>query len=443
MRSKVNLIFGSSPEPPRWAIAALVCASLFAEGCGGGGSAVPHPTPISSPILNSKIQHVVIIIQENRTVDNLFNGFPGADTVQRGKTHTGATIPLRQVSLAAPGDRIHTHPAWEVDYNDGGMNGFDVEVPPGKPLAYNYAMTPRSETQPIWDLAARYTFGDQMFQSNTGPSYPAHLYLVAGQSELADENPDRHPWGCDAPRETRVNKIGSNGDDIPGPYPCSEVVSLADVIESRGLSWQYYSPEINRDGGYWSAFQAIGHIRHGPGWANVISPETRIFQTITNGQLANLTWVVPSLKNSDHASSLSTSGPQWVASIVNAIGNSQYWNTTAIFVVWDDWGGWYDHVTPSHLDLMGLGFRVPLIVISPYTKHGYVSHVQHEFGSMLKFTEEQLNLQSLGQTDLRADDLSDCFDFSKPPAPFVPVATSMSQREFINQVPGNRPPDDY
>jgi phospholipase C len=117
-------------------------------------------------------------------------------------------------------------------------------------------------------------------------------------------------------------------------------------------------------------------------------------------------------------------GPSWVASIVNAVGNSPYWSDTAIFITWDDWGGWYDHVPPTIYDSYEYGFRVPMIVVSSYARQHYISHVDHDFGSILKFIEEKFDLGSLGFADSRADNLSDCFDFTKPhsfrtiPAPY-------------------------
>jgi phospholipase C len=165
-------------------------------------------------------------------------------------------------------------------------------------------------------------------------------------------------------------------------------------------------------------------------------------QDVAKGTLANVTWVVPSSVNSDHAGGInSVGGPDWVASIVNAIGQSQFWSSTAIFITWDDWGGWYDHVAPPQLDSMGLGFRVPLIVVSPYAKHGYVSHVQHEFGSFLKFSEETFNLPSLGLIDVRADDLADCFDFTQAPQAFHGVQTKLHATDFLHQPSSSEPPD--
>jgi phospholipase C len=417
-------------------------------GGGGGGSAIPvlpfpSPSPSPSQSPGAKIQHVVIIIQENRSVDNLFNGFPGADTVATGLTHTGQSVPLKPVSFARPGDPCHTHECWVTSYDAGKMDGFDL-VPTKFPNhTFNYAVVPTSESKPYWDLASRFTLGDRMFQSNTGPSFPAHQYLISAQSGLADNNPDGDRigavWGCDAPPPTRVALIQPAGGEA---YPCFDYQTLGDVLDAHGTSWRYYAPAIGSSGSNWSAYQAIRHIRFGADWAkDVTSPETQILNDITSGQLAQVTWVAPSLTNSDHAGSKSLTGPQWVASITNAIGASPYWNNTAIFIVWDDWGGWYDHVAPTQLDAMGLGFRVPLIVVSPYARPGYVSHVNHEFASILKFTEESFGLPSLNQSDIRADDLADCFNFTQPPLQYLPVSTTLRPAFFIHQKPSKEPPD--
>ena len=120
-----------------------------------------------------------------------------------------------------------------------------------------------------------------------------------------------------------------------------------------------------------------------------------------------------------------------------------FWNSTAIFVTWDDWGGWYDHVPPQQLDEMGLSFRVPLLVISPYARHGYVSHVQHEFGSILHFTEENFSIPSLNDSDRRADDLSDCFDFSQSPQPFVRIRAPLNAKWFLTHPDHSAPDSDF
>jgi phospholipase C len=126
---------------------------------------------------------------------------------------------------------------------------------------------------------------------------------------------------------------------------------------------------------------------------------------------------------------------------VNAIGASPYWSNTAIFITWDDWGGWYDHVAPQIYNSYEYGFRVPLIVVSPYAKTGYVSHVTHDFGSILLFIEETFNLPSLGYADARADDLSDCFNLSQIPTSFERINARYDAEYFLRRVRAPTPPD--
>ena len=172
------------------------------------------------------------------------------------------------------------------------------------------------------------------------------------------------------------------------------------------------------------------------------APPSQVLDDIDAGTLANVVWITPTAAASDHAGTTNGSGPSWVASVVNKIGQSKYWNDTAIFVTWDDWGGWYDPIMPQIYNSYELGFRVPLLVISPYAKRHYISTVQHEFGSILKFTEETFNLGSLGTTDIRADDLSDCFDFSKAPSKFQRIAAPHGAAYFLKQLVSPQEPDD-
>ena len=214
-------------------------------------------------------------------------------------------------------------------------------------------------------------------------------------------------------------------------------------MDAAGISWRYYTSGIYKDGNLWNAFQAISHIRYGKDWkANVVNPQTRFFRDVKNGVLPAVSWVTPTCGNSDHAGCFASHGPAWVASLVNAIGKSQYWNSTAIFVMWDDYGGWYDHVPPALVDYDGLGIRVPLLVISPYAKQGYVSHVQYEHGSILKFVEDRFGLPRLSASDARATSPeSDCFDFSQPPRTFVPIRSALNQAYFETEPLDRRPPD--
>jgi phospholipase C len=421
----------------------LTVIALWGCGGGGGGGLIPDPRPTPA---DNPIKHIVIIIQENRTVDNLFNGLPGADTVLTGIGHRGQTIHLHQVELQNGSDPCHEHVCWVTTYDDGKLDGFDLNNPNGTGPDFDYAYVDKAETAPYFKMAETYTFADRMFQSNSGPSYPAHQYLIAAQSDFVAENPilpeKFNAWGCDSPAGTYTELLGPGGQESPGPFPCFNYPTLADRMDAAGITWRYYAPIINTNGAIWSAFDAIRPVRYGPDWQrNVISPETRFLTDVANGSLAQVTWIAPSGPNSDHSGDGGSSGPSWVTSLVNAIGESPDWDTTAIFITWDDWGGWYDHVRPQQLDRMGLGYRVPLIVISPYAKLAYISHVDHEFGSLMKYTEEQFGLSPLTAVDSRADDLSDCFDYDQAPTPFVKIPAPLEPEFFIDQAPSMYPPD--
>jgi len=412
-----------------------------------------HPT---------RITHVIVIIQENRTVDDLFNGYPGADTVQSGENPQGETIPLTPVSLAAPFDLSHRHTAWVADYNRGKMNGFSGEhvhclrrsqskCPTRQVAAYSYV--PEDEVEPYWEMARSYVLSDRMFATNQGPSFPAHQYLVSGTSTIADgstikasenvSDPQKkgRQGGCDSVRGARVATINALGGAGPLVYPCFKRHSIMEEMNDAGITWRYY--QAHSGAGQWHAVDAIQPIWAGPSYKNVIWPSRRVLQDVAAGQLADVTFVTPTAEASDHAGVTNGSGPDWVASVVNAVGESQFWKSTAIFVVWDDWGGWYDHVAPTLYNSYENGFRVPLLVISPYAKHGYVSHTAYEFGSILKFIETTFALPSLGTTDERAKNITNPFDFGSHPRKFVPIPRRRSKQYFLSRTDDRSPDDDY
>ncbi len=461
-------------------IAACASGSGPAPFAPAPGSALSADRPFDAGA-PGKIDHVVVIMQENRSFDDLFSGFPGADSATAGYGH-GVKYALLPESLAGVFDINHAHVQFLEDYDGGKMDGFDREVIgyktwlprcsnapqnipscwvfQGKPVAQlAYAFVPRAESKPYWTMAREYALGDRTFESNNGPSYPSHQFMIAGQSQHVAENPSADVWGCDAGGDTYTFLLAygrmdppaayspKTGREVVGPYPCFRYRTVADLLDAKGTSWGYYAPSFGQNGYFWTAFDAIWRVRYGADWQRVESPETRIFSDIRNGRLPAVSWVVPSSINSDHAGTQSATGPQWVASVVNAIGESRYWKSTAIVIMWDDWGGWYDHVAPPQYRnpqtgaYEGLGFRVPLIVVSPYAKRGYISHRQHEIASSLHFIEATFGLPSLGGADARADALADMFDFSQTPARFKPIPVSMTQRDFERQKLSLEAPD--
>jgi len=440
-----------------WAAICLVSLAgilAAAHGCGGGGSTSPPPPP------QSKIQHIVVIFQENRTPDNLFHGLPNADIANSGVNSLGQTIALTPVALANDYDLSHAHSAFVSMYDGSKMEGAE-KIPIGckagatdcPPLNPQFRYVNPSEVQPYFQMAQQYTFADRMFQTNQGPSFPAHQFLISGTSAptatsdlFASENVVLPPnpggntaAGCAGPTGETVAMINPMGSEATRQFPCFDHPTLIDELDSNGITWRYYAPSA---GSIWTGPNAIQHLRFGPDWQKVIIPQTTVLSDIASGQLAQVTWVIPDGRASDHPLSTDGSGPSWVASIVDAIGNSQYWSSTAIFIAWDDWGGWYDHVAPTIHNSYEYGFRVPLIVVSPYAKRGYVSHVTHDFGSLLKFTEKNFNLASLGYADALADDLSDCFDFSQSVTTFQPFVAKFDANYFLNDKRAPVDPDD-
>ncbi|HVR46560.1 MAG TPA: alkaline phosphatase family protein [Candidatus Binatia bacterium] len=434
---------------------ALAGCSLHQQASSGAAPAV-LPAAVTGP--RSKIQHVVIIFQENRSVDNLFHGLPGADTANYGYNSHGQQVQLQPIPLTERYDISHQHSNFLTEYANGALNGFNlaksncsrgVQCPPKDVRAYAYV--PQNEVQPYFSLAEQYAFADRMFQTNQGPSFPAHQYIVSGTSTISQGSPLRaaenpktpqgtFTGGCDSPSGSLVALIDPYGRETRQVFPCFERPALSDLLAVKALTWSYYQ---QRNGaGLWNAFDAIQHIRDGGDYRkHVIEPPEKVINAITGGQLANVVWVTPTLEDSDHPGN-NGSGPSWVAWIVNTIGKSPYWNNTAIFITWDDWGGWYEHVKPPQYNSYELGFRVPLIVVSPYAKTAYISHKRHEFGSILKFVEETFNLGSLGTTDVRADDLLDCFDFSRAPRPFKTIQAPLHGDSFLRRPLAQQNPDD-
>jgi len=464
------------------AIVLLALGGTFVSlnGCGGSSSSTSTPPP-------GKIQHVVVIFQENRSPDNLFQDpvlyqQRGADIAQKGTDSHGNTVALQEINLGVGFDPDHSHKAFTdmCDLNTGvnppqcRMDGADkipVSCPTGLPEC-TFAYVNPADVQPYFQMAEKYTFADRMFQTNQGPSMPAHQFIISGTSApsaasalFASENPSTiqaPDAGCyAAPGSTvaLIDSAGSEGSNSP-IYPCFDHPTLTDLLEAKGYSWRYYTPT---GPAIWNGPEAIQHICGpnatppnatacaGTDWnSHVILDQTQILTDVSNRQLPDVSWVIPTGQASDHPGSTNgTLGPSWVASVVNAIGNSSYWANTAIFITWDDWGGWYDHVAPPQVLVncaqwgcgYVYGFRVPLIVISPYVKAQYISHTQHDFGSILKFIESTFGLPSLGYADATADDFSDCFNFNQTPLQFQTIPSALDARFFLNDKTPPEPPD--
>jgi phospholipase C len=446
--------------------------------------------------------HVVVIVQENRTPDNLFQGLcvppygaanacsttPSASqyNIQTAnwmdKTSSSGIAQPGQVALANKYDLNHAHSAFtamcDADAKTGackmdGAAGVTCSGScPGKPQ-FRFVSNTRGILNPYLAMATEYGFANYMFQTNQGPSFPAHQFLFGGTSApnaaddaagiFAAENPAGVSTlaGCAAPEGTTVGVINPNGTES-NIYPCFEHQTMADLLPSA-FTWRYYAPSA---GSIWTAPNAIEHICQstgkggkcaGDGWTgNVDLTPADVLRDIAACNLRSVSWVIPTGANSDHAKANDGGGPSWVAAIVNAIGNSTacdgsagYWNDTAILIVWDDWGGWYDHEPPSILAQpegdYQYGFRVPFIVISAYTPAGYINNQRHDFGSVLRFIEFNFGITqgSLNFADARAsNNLTGFFNLAAAPRAFRPLTAPKDANFFLRDKRKATDPDD-
>jgi phospholipase C len=273
-----------------------------------------------------------------------------------------------------------------------------------------------------WSYAEHFALGDHMFSSIAGPSFPNHLDTVAAQSGGVFTNPTALQWGCDAPDSATVGVLATNGDTSRAA-PCFEFPTVADRLEAAGVSWRFYAPQRGQTGYIWSTLDAIGHIRNSSLWTDRVMSDDRFLADASNGALPAVSWLVPDFNVSDHPSRppLATAslceGENWTVQHINAIMQGGNWPSTVIVLLWDDFGGFYDHVPPPTVDTYGLGPRVPFIVLSPYVKEGTVSHTVYEVGSVLQLIENRYRLKALSKRDVEAHSLLDMFDFSQSPAP--------------------------
>ncbi len=396
-------------------VAALLTLTEFSSGIQTQSPARPAP-----PAGITQIQHIVFIIKENRSFDNYFGQFPGADGATTGITSTGQVIPLRHT----PDQVVDIGHDWPSAINamDGGkMDRFDLIASGnvnGEYLAYSQLT--QADIPNYYTYAQQFVLADQMFSSLHGPSFPNHLYTIAAQSGGVISIPlnNTYSWGCDAPPSAAVQVLDGLGD-ISDVFPCFDFPTLADNLDTAGINWKYYAPPANAKGYQYSTYDSINHIRNSSLWTEHVVPDTRFITDAMNGNLAPVSWLVTG-PNSEHPPNSTCQGENWTVAQINAIMQGPAWNSTAIFLVWDDFGGFYDQVPPPNVDQYGLGPRVPMIIISPYARSGYISHTQYEFSSVLKFIEDRYNLPSLTERDAAANDTTDSFDFTQQPlAPVI------------------------
>jgi phospholipase C len=441
--------------------------------------------------------HIIVVVQENRTPDNLFGGSTGfiPQTWDIHPDPNGVAVTL--ISCINPD---HSHGGFNTDAGGNWNTGepcTSIQYPQKTVVGYTSVV-------PYVNIGQYYGFANRMFQTNQGPSFPAHQFLLSATSAptsdttdgnfvdwfVAENPPQMNDTGCTALQGVVAKEIDPSGHEssgytpplppspAPDPgYPCYEHPTLTDLLDHHHpkISWKFYAPNAKS---IWTAPNSIYHVClpvngvcTGDDWVNNIlsylGHPTKVLDDINNpncaaNALAQVSWVIPSQPYSDHGGlDANGYGPYWVANIVNAVGNSPcgYWNNTAILITWDDWGGFYDHV-PLHRPFRNqyeLGFRVPLLVVSAYTDAGSVScpapvgQCQYDpldFGSILLFIESNFGLpfiapQGLNYADEQAIKLDPALFSRQTPRTFQPIPNiTYDSAFFTNNVTPDEDPDD-
>jgi phospholipase C len=373
-----------------------------------------------------KVRHIVFLIKENRSFDHYFGTFPGADGVTSGKDSLGNVVPLTQAPDETPYDLGHSWRDALIAIDGGGMGKFD-QIENGNVNGYQlpYTQFHESDIPNYFAYARNFVLADRMFSSMAGPSFPNHLYTVAAEAGGVIENP--HPgikaWGCDSDEsqtvlvEHHAEKAGEHEDDrVSAEPPCFDFKTLADSLEAAHTSWKYYAPGQGQYGYQFSTLDAIRHIRRSALWAEKVVPDSQFAADALNGRLPAVSWLVTGDTN-EHPPHSTCAGENWTVRQMNAVMQGPDWNSTVVFVTWDDFGGFYDHVPPPAVAGESLGLRVPLLILSPYARRGYVSHTEYDFSSFLKFAELRFHLPALNDRDSKAGDMLDSFDFGQNPLP--------------------------
>lgn len=353
------------------------------------------------------IKHTIFIIKENRSFDNYFGDFPGADGATWGLTSAGQSVPLTHIDDCDESVLCNGWACAQEAMNGGRMDQFDLVT--GNLDAYGRMM--EADIPSYWSYAQRFVLADRFFTSVHGPSFPNHLFTVAPQSGGVMDNVDSSLGGtnCDGTPSGLVPVMDENGN-VSYQSPCFDFLTLPDLLEEAGVSWKYYG-----EGG--GILGTIRHVRNSPTFQSHVGDPSRFAADAAEGNLPAVSWLLPPAGMGEHPPESTCQGENWTIQILNAIMQGPDWNSSAVFVVWDDFGGFYDHVAPPQVDRFGFGPRVPLLIISPYAKPGYISHTLYEQSSVLKFVERRYGLVPMTVRDRNASDMLDSFDFSQAPQP--------------------------
>jgi phospholipase C len=382
-----------------------------------------------------RIQHIIWIMQENRTFDNYFGTFPGADGIPPGiclPVRRGSKTcikPFHMPNLRPTCDLPHEWENSTAAADFGRMDGFVYAAG----THYTMGHYDGRDIPNYWDYAKHFTLCDEFFSSQFAESLANHLYAVAAQSGGVI-----HSLGS-------VTRI----DEVLGVTDGFNFAAIVNLLNHAGISWKYYV-ETNpnkapphagllwypnpKKFSLWNVLPGFKSVREKPKNMARLVALKEYFDDLKNGTLPQVSYIVPDFADSEHPPALPKYGMWYVTKLVNAVMQSQYWQSTAIFLTWDDYGGFYDHVPPPEVDAFGYGPRVPGIVISPYAKPGYISHDIYDFTSVLKFIEVRYALPHLTSRDYQANDMHDCFDFDQKPLP--PLAIPIPPNLPLSTVPG-------
>lgn len=411
---------------------AAAAAGLFMSSCFGSRvatSPTPRPTygtPIPKLDTRWPVDRVIYLMMENRSFDNLFGRFPGANGARTGNLD-GTQIPLRHCTEWLPGDLPHDRVSWEEDFNGGAMDGFDIGLF-GRDFAYSQFN--EADIPNYYHWAKEFVLGDNFFASVAGPSYPNHLFFIAGQAGGAIDNPlnietkflndgrATKSWGCDAHGDDVYVEIETPGGGVGQRNTCFDFRSMGEVLSDRNIDWAFYSADPYEAGYIWQAYSSIKRVFHDKElWDEHIWPVDDLMRDIEANTLPPVTWVTPRFQLSDHPPFSTKHAHNWVTQIINAVMRSKMWGRTAIFITWDEWGGLYDHVRPPMLEGEQLGFRVPLLLISPFARRGYIDDALGEFSTPLRFISDNWGLPYLTPRIRNAHNFEHAFDFTQPPRP--------------------------
>jgi phospholipase C len=372
------------------------------------------------------IKRVVYVMLENRSFDNMFGAFPGVEGTSMGVAF-GDEKPLIPCPDWLPGDIPHDLSAHLKNENGGAQDGFAIGAF-GDP--YAYSQFSERDIPAYWKWAREYAICDHFFASQAGPSFANHLWFVAGSAGGAIENPEnikvrREPggkqfksWGCDAYGPDVFVFVQDEHGHITKHDTCFRLPNMGEKLSERDIDWAFYSAKRTQPGYIWQAYSAIESVYHNEElWSEHIWPVDDLMRDVHAGALPSVTWVTPRFQLSDHPPYSTRFAHNWVVDLVNGIMDSDMWEHTAIFLTWDEWGGFYDHVPIPKLpnDPWNLGFRVPTLVISPYARRGAIYDEDVEFTAPLRFIADNWGIDPFTHRMSTSPNMEALFDFTRKP----------------------------